>query len=123
MKKIDPELHNSFVGSKLLIFKGDLNYRKLVGDVCWPHTEKFSVALRGFGPAPLVTLRTIKADVAVGLQPGQAEKVAENDTDWLLTGKYAVVSCFSWINPLVWSCQRPTKYPLASIPLLIFFSM
>ncbi|XP_034243804.1 damage-control phosphatase ARMT1-like [Thrips palmi] len=93
MKQIDPELYNSFEGSKLLIFKGDLNYRKLVGDVFWPHTEKFSVALRGFEPAPLVTLRTIKADVVVGLQPGQAEKVAQKDTDWLVTGKYAVVSC------------------------------
>lgn len=94
MKLIDPELYNTFGGSKLLIFKGDLNYRKLVGDMNWPHTEKFTVALRGFEPAPLVTLRTIKADVVVGLQPGHAEKVAQNDSDWLLTGKYAVVSCF-----------------------------
>lgn len=95
MKRIDPELYNSFGGSKLLIFKGDLNYRKLVGDVNWPHTEKFCVALRGFEPAPLVSLRTLKADVVVGLQPGQAEKVAQTDADWLVTGKYAVVSCFS----------------------------
>lgn len=94
MKQIDRNLYNSLEESKLLIFKGDLNYRKLVGDMNWVHTEKFEVALRGFNPAPLVTLRTIKADVVVGLKPGQAEEVMKLDKDWLTTGKYAVVSCY-----------------------------
>lgn len=94
MKDVDTELYDSFKESKLLIFKGDLNYRKLVGDMNWPHTEEFTVALRGFTPAPLVSLRTIKADVVVGLKPGKAEEVAKVDEDWLTTGKYAVVSCF-----------------------------
>ncbi|KAK3917379.1 Damage-control phosphatase ARMT1 [Frankliniella fusca] len=95
MEKTDQALYNSFKDSKLLIFKGDLNYRKLVGDMNWPHTEDFTTALRGFTPAPLVSLRTIKADVVVGLCPGQAEEVAKADEDWLLTGKYAVISCFT----------------------------
>lgn len=94
MEKVDTELYNSFKEAKLLIFKGDLNYRKLVGDMNWVHTEKFEVALRGFEPAPLVTLRTIKADVVVAMKPGQAEEIMKIDEDWLVTGKYAVVSCF-----------------------------
>ncbi|KAJ1521490.1 hypothetical protein ONE63_003155 [Megalurothrips usitatus] len=92
MKEIDSKLYESLGESKLLIFKGDLNYRKLVCEMNWYHTEEFAVALRGFQPAPLVTLRTVKADVVVGLRAGQAEEIAEIDSDWLLTGKYAVVS-------------------------------
>lgn len=93
MRQVNAKLYSTFQESKLLIFKGDLNYRKLVGDVNWPHSEKFSVALRGFEPAPVVTLRTIKADTVVGLAQGQAEEVAKIDADWMTIGKYAVVSC------------------------------
>ena len=92
MKMIDPLLYSTLEDAKLVIFKGDLNYRKLVGDKNWPPTEQFAVALRGFRPAPLVTLRTIKADVVVGLKEGLADKTAQQDVDWLTSGKYAVVS-------------------------------
>lgn len=92
MQEIDPHLYSNLEQAKIVIFKGDLNYRKLVGDMNWVPTELFSVALRGFQPAPLVTLRTIKADVVVGLKEGLAEKTAIQDTDWLTSGKYAVVS-------------------------------
>ncbi|XP_075212600.1 damage-control phosphatase ARMT1-like isoform X2 [Lycorma delicatula] len=91
MEKVDKELYDDLKSSKLLIFKGDLNYRKLVGDVSWPTTCPFKNALRGFHPAPLVSLRTLKADVVVGLRPGQAEETAAKASDWMLTGDFAVI--------------------------------
>ncbi|XP_018982095.1 damage-control phosphatase ARMT1 isoform X1 [Cyprinus carpio] len=85
------DLYSTLQGSDLILFKGDLNYRKLTGDRKWEHTVPFDQALRGFQPAPLCSLRTLKADVQVGLQPGQAEKLSSQDPDWMTNSKYAVV--------------------------------
>ncbi|KAK7150351.1 hypothetical protein R3I93_011569 [Phoxinus phoxinus] len=85
------DLYSTLQGSDLILFKGDLNYRKLTGDRKWEHTVLFDRALRGFQPAPLCSLRTLKADVQVGLQPGQAEKLNSQDPHWMTNAKYAVV--------------------------------
>ncbi|MCI4389712.1 hypothetical protein PGIGA_G00101660 [Pangasianodon gigas] len=85
------DLYSTLQGSDLILFKGDLNYRRLTGDRMWEHTVPFERALRGFLPAPLCSLRTLKANVQVGLQPGQAEKLASQDPEWMISGKYAVI--------------------------------
>ncbi|GIL63632.1 hypothetical protein Vafri_17671 [Volvox africanus] len=86
-----PDLYYSLKKSSLVIFKGDLNYRKLTHDCRWPHTTSFNEALQGFHPAPLVALRTLKADVVVGLAEGQSEQLSRLDTDWLVNGKWGMV--------------------------------
>jgi len=93
MKDHTPELYQQLrAESSLVVFKGDLNYRKLVGDLNWEHTATFEQALMGFRPAPaLVSLRTVKADVVVGLKEGQAEECQKEDSDWKITGKYGLI--------------------------------
>ena len=91
MKAVCPELYGELGKSDLVIFKGDLNYRKLVADRSWPPTTPFEVALEGFHPAPLCTLRTLKADVVVGLREGLAEEKRAGDKDWMVTGENAVI--------------------------------
>lgn len=86
-----PDLYATLRGSDLLLFKGDLNYRKLTGDRYWDHAVPFRTALRGFEPAPLCSLRTLKGNVQVGLQPGQGEKLSLQEPDWMTSSKYAVI--------------------------------
>jgi len=91
MKEVDSVLYQELSKSDLIIFKGDLNYRKLVGDLAWPSQTDFSRALLGFHPAPIVALRTVKADVATGLSEGQEQKLAEEDPKWMVNGEWALV--------------------------------
>lgn len=97
------EVHGDLLQSSLVIFKGDLNYRKLTGDRKWPRTTPWAEAI---GPLArngitLLSLRTAKADVQVGLPQGLDEKLSgewEKDHPgkgswWTSSGKWAVI-CF-----------------------------
>ena len=70
--------------------KGDANYRRLLGDAHWPPTTSFAQAT-GYFPAPLVALRTLKAEIIVGLRSGEAERLQTEDPAWLVNGKRGVV--------------------------------
>jgi len=74
----------------LIIIKGDANYRRLLGDRRWPHTTRLEDATAYF-PAPFLTLRTLKSEVMVGLQPGQVEALQAEDPDWLVNGKRGII--------------------------------
>ncbi|KAH6626741.1 hypothetical protein B0J18DRAFT_148523 [Chaetomium sp. MPI-SDFR-AT-0129] len=89
--------------SELVVFKGDLNYRKLVGDVAWDATTPFAKAIGPLGPGSglnILALRTCKADVVVGLKAGEDEKLKATEggsnnsgaRKWAWNGKWAVVS-------------------------------
>ncbi|XP_071051152.1 damage-control phosphatase ARMT1-like [Onthophagus taurus] len=91
MRRIDPDLYKQLGEAKIVIFKGDLNYRKLVGDKNWLYTTPFKDALQGFYPTVLCTLRTLKADLVCGLKPDVAEEAEKSDKDWLINGSFGVI--------------------------------
>ncbi|KAK9462719.1 uncharacterized protein V1516DRAFT_670966 [Lipomyces oligophaga] len=80
------ELWEDLKSSRLVIFKGDLNYRKLTYDGEWPKTTSFSTAIGPLASAGLrlFSLRTCKADVVVGLETGRQEKL---EAEWTAMGK------------------------------------
>lgn len=94
MKMRSPDLYKDLALADAILLKGDLNYRKLVGDLDWDPATPFDTALRGFHPAPLCSLRALKADVVVGLKPEQAKEVESQDPKWMINGNWSVI-CYS----------------------------
>ncbi|XP_020842273.1 damage-control phosphatase ARMT1-like isoform X2 [Phascolarctos cinereus] len=90
MSQVSPDLYAELQKSNLILFKGDLNYRKLVGDRKWKLTVPFHQALNGFHPAPLCSIRTVKTEALVGLAHGQGRHVAGIDPQWRTSGKFGV---------------------------------
>lgn len=121
------DLYNELAHSSFLIFKGDLNYRKLTGDREWPHDIEFKVfinlnfifilnfktSLCGFEPAPLLTLRTLKAETVVGLPKQSIEKIdkkfSPNDRSWMYSSEYAVAQLLSSESELNMSGNTTTS--------------
>lgn len=85
-------------GRDLVIFKGDLNYRKLTGDGLWSYTTPFKSALGPLGAGSglkVLALRTNKADVCVGLESEDRVRALDKESPgggWLRTGNYGVIS-------------------------------
>ncbi|CAG8676231.1 9838_t:CDS:2 [Cetraspora pellucida] len=90
-----PDLYADLCTSNLVIFKGDLNYRKLIYDCKWKTTTPFNEAIGPLssikGSPSILALRTMKADVVVGLEEGIEERLSSNESDWMYSGKYAVI--------------------------------
>lgn len=91
MSKIDPDLYSQLSKASLIIFKGDLNYRKLTGDLEWPTETKFEHALQDFRPAPLLAVRTAKGGPVVGLLPDQSKSISGVSRDWNTSGDFGMI--------------------------------
>jgi uncharacterized protein with ATP-grasp and redox domains len=79
-----------FKSAALVIFKGDANYRRIVGDAIWPSTTPFADVVDYF-PAPILALRTLKSDALCGLPAGLAEQLDAADKDWRINGRRGVI--------------------------------
>ncbi|KAL4883319.1 DUF89-domain-containing protein [Aspergillus karnatakaensis] len=97
-----PDLFEDLKEAELVLFKGDLNYRKLVSDAAWDPTTPFTTAIGPLGPHSgirVLSFRTCKADTVVALPPGKDEELRQlpggggaEKREWAWTGKWAVVS-------------------------------
>ncbi|KAG7099720.1 hypothetical protein E1B28_001538 [Marasmius oreades] len=93
-----PDLFLHLSRSDLVVFKGDLNHRKLTYDCHAPASTPFDIAIgpmaSSAGAPKIASLRTVKSDVVVGLgDEGDelAEKLDKEEPGWKISGKYAVV--------------------------------
>lgn len=84
-------LSGELAGSTLTILKGDLNYRRLVGDRHWPATTSFQSLVDYFPGRAVAALRTCKSDVAVGLDAQTAARLDADEPDWRVGGTHAVI--------------------------------
>ncbi|MET7288342.1 damage-control phosphatase ARMT1 family protein [Streptomyces sp. NPDC005573] len=85
------DLRAEFASAALTIFKGDLNYRRLVGDRMWAPTTPFQEVTAYF-PGPVASLRTLKSDVITGLSPAtEAALTAAEGQAWRTGGTHALI--------------------------------
>ncbi|KAJ1028946.1 hypothetical protein NDA18_002965 [Ustilago nuda] len=88
--------------SNLVMFKGDLNHRKLTYDCQAPSDTPFDMALGPLasedGAPPVASLRTIKSDVVVGVPGDVSSKLDNEEPGWRISGKCCctVVRWVAW---------------------------
>jgi Damage-control phosphatase ARMT1-like domain len=84
------DLAAEFATATMTVMKGDLNYRRLVGDRYWPATTPFNQTVDYF-PSPVTALRTLKSEVAVGLTSEQLAELDAGGQGWRTSGGYALI--------------------------------
>jgi hypothetical protein len=84
-------LANELETARLVVSKGDANYRRALNDALWAPETPFADATSYF-PSPLLALRTLKSDTIVGLAVGRATELDRADPTWRVNGKRGVAS-------------------------------
>jgi hypothetical protein len=84
------DLAEEFAASTLTIVKGDLNYRRLVGDRHWPATVDARQAI-GYFPGPVAAVRTLKSEVVVGLTESTLAELNDRQPGWRTAGTHGLV--------------------------------
>ena len=81
--------------ASVVVCKGDANYRRLLGDLHWPHDTSFAELMGEYWPTSVAALRTCKSGVLIGTEPSvEAAAAAAHPEKWLVGGLYGVVQCF-----------------------------
>lgn len=84
------DLAADFTAATVTIMKGDLNYRRLVGDRAWPADTPFETVTAYF-PGPVAAIRTLKSDVVTGV-PGEVLANLESSGEpWRTNGSHALI--------------------------------
>ncbi|WP_030561296.1 damage-control phosphatase ARMT1 family protein [Streptomyces aureocirculatus] len=84
------DLREEFAAVTLTILKGDLNYRRLVGDRLWDATTPFADCTAYF-PGAVAAFRTLKSDVIVGLEQKALDALEQSGAAWRTSGTHALI--------------------------------
>ncbi|MGW8985306.1 damage-control phosphatase ARMT1 family protein [Streptomyces parvus] len=89
-EEMPEDLRAEFAAATVTILKGDLNYRRLVGDRMWAETTPFADRTAYF-PGAVAALRTLKSDVIVGLEQKTLEALERSGAAWRTSGTHALI--------------------------------
>lgn len=88
-RRMPADLAAEFERASLTVMKGDLNYRRLVGDRDWPPTTPFNDAASYF-PGAVAALRTLKSDVVTGIDPDVRKELDASQQPWRTDGSHGL---------------------------------
>jgi hypothetical protein len=89
-RRLPANLASQFQRASLTIFKGDLNYRRLVEDRAWPAVTPLP-DVTSYLPGPFAVLRTLKSDVLAGLSPATVAELDATGQPWRTDGRHALI--------------------------------
>ena len=86
-------LMRALSSATLVVFKGDANYRRVVGDAPWPAATPFAEGA-SHAPFALLCLRTMKSDSVLGLPAGLADHLDASQPRWRIDGQRGLAQLF-----------------------------
>ncbi|MAY79098.1 MAG: hypothetical protein CL802_16330 [Citromicrobium sp.] len=87
---MSPSLTATLAAADLVLLKGDLNYRRCIGDRSWPATTPIAQAANvPFGPT--FALRVLKSEAVAGLAVSEEAALDAEQPQWRTNGKFAMV--------------------------------
>jgi hypothetical protein len=88
--RMPADLAEEFRTFSLTVLKGDLNYRRLVGDRAWHPTTPFAEVTAYF-PGPVAALRTLKSDVVTGIDAARLSSLDASGPGWRTDGTHGLI--------------------------------
>ena len=91
-RQLPTDIKTQLAQFDLVVLKGDVNYRRLVGDRHWDPTTPVGRAA-GYFPTPFLSLRTLKSELVVGLTREQVSWLETNaEPDWMINGNWGLIT-------------------------------
>ena len=84
------DLRAQLAAADFVILKGDVNYRRVLGDAHWPVSTPFE-HITAYFPAPFANLRTLKGELIVGISEERAAQLSRLEPDWMVNGRRGVI--------------------------------
>lgn len=88
---------NTDESCSLIIVKGDLNYRRLVGDNHWKVTDTINDRV-SYIHKPLLIIRSLKSNVVLDVDNERSKQYSEKVPNWKVSGDYGIVQFLPTID-------------------------
>ena len=73
-----------------MIFKGDVNYRRLLSDRRWKPWDHMKDIISYF-PVSFATLRTMKSEIVVDIEETAFTELNIKDPEWMVNGERGII--------------------------------
>ncbi len=84
------DMRAQLAAADFVILKGDVNYRRVLGDAHWPVNTPFE-RITAYFPAPFANLRTLKGELIVGISEEHAAQLSRLEPDWMVNGRRGLI--------------------------------
>ncbi len=84
------QLTNTLCESDLVLFKGDVNYRRLLSDRKWSFKTRMEDIV-SYMPVSLALLRTMKSEIVVDIHEKRYQDLTSSDPEWMVNGERGII--------------------------------